>query len=151
MDLKAALPQLFPVAITWAKDAAERAALTGAPLTSSEELLASSVGVAHPERVRVAVVPHLPQPQQPQLLLAAQQTGLLGPGTIGLTFGYTVFIVRGNRTRQVLSHELRHVHQYEQLGSIAQFLPVYLAQIVEVGYFNAPLEADARAHEVREI
>lgn len=47
-----------------------------------------------------------------------------------------------------VSHELRHVHQYEQHGSIAAFLRVYLRQIVEVGYANAPLEADARAHEI---
>ena len=33
-------------------------------------------------------------------------------------------------------------------GSIADFLPVYLRQIVEAGYFNAPLEKDAREHEI---
>ena len=38
-------------------------------------------------------------------------------------------------------------HQYEEAGSIADFLPVYLKQIVEFGYDSAPLEVDARAHE----
>ena len=46
-----------------------------------------------------------------------------------------------------LSHEFRHVYQYEAAGSIAAFLPVYLQQIVAFGYANAPFEADARAHE----
>jgi hypothetical protein len=81
--------------------------------------------------------------------MAAQQTGLLGPGMVGLTLGHTVFIILGCKTVQLLSHELRHVHQYEQFGSIAAFLPVYLAQIVEVGYDNAAFEVDARSHEVR--
>jgi hypothetical protein len=68
---------------------------------------------------------------------------------LGLTLGHSIFIVRGHKDRRLLSHELRHVHQYEHHGSIAAFLPVYLQQIVEVGYANAPLEADARAHEIR--
>jgi hypothetical protein len=49
---------------------------------------------------------------------------------------------------RLLSHECRHVHQYEAHGSIAAFLPVYLEQIATVGYRNSPLEQDARAHEV---
>ena len=65
------------------------------------------------------------------LRAAALQAGLLGPGMVGLTLGHAIFICRGHKTRRLLSHELRHVHQYEQHGSIAAFLPVYLGQIVE--------------------
>jgi hypothetical protein len=39
------------------------------------------------------------------------------------------------------------VYQYEQAGSIAEFLPAYLLQIVESGYTPAGFEVDARAHE----
>jgi hypothetical protein len=151
MDLKHALPQLLPMAIAWAEAEAQKAAQTGAALTSSEESLARAVGVQHPELVRVALVAQLPQPQHPQLRLAAQHIGLLSPGMAGLTLGHTIFIVQGQKTRRLLSHELRHVYQYEQHGSIAKFLPVYLEQIAIVGYANAALEADARAHEIREI
>jgi hypothetical protein len=66
---------------------------------------------------------------------------------VGLTLGHSIFICRGHQTRRLLSHELRHVHQYEAHGSIAEFLPVYLQQIAEVGYANAPFEIEARAHE----
>jgi hypothetical protein len=66
----------------------------------------------------------------------------------GLTFGYSVFVARGQESMRLLSHEFRHVYQYEAHGSIAAFLPVYLQQVVEVGYENAPYEFDARAHEV---
>ena len=150
MNLEQALPQLLPLAIKWAEAEAQKATPTGASLTNAEEKLARAVGVQRPELVRVAIVPQLPEPQHPQLRLAAQQAGLLGLGGAGLTLGYTVFIVRGQKTLRLLSHELRHVHQYEQLGSIARFLPVYLEQIVTLGYANAPLEADARAHEIRD-
>lgn len=149
MDLKQVLPQLLPLAIAWAEAESQAAAQNGAPLASAEQQLARTVGVQRAELVRVALVSHLPQPQHPQLRMAAQQTGLLGAGMVGLTLGHTVFIIRGCKTVQLLSHELRHVHQYEQLGSIAAFLPVYLGQIVEVGYANAAFEVDARSHEVR--
>jgi hypothetical protein len=50
--------------------------------------------------------------------------------------------------RRLVSHECRHVYQYETHGSIAAFLPIYLLQIATVGYVNAPFEQDARAHEL---
>jgi len=87
VDLKQVLPQLLPLAIAWAEAESQAAAQSGAPLTSVEQQLARTVGVEHPEFVRVALVSHLPQPQHPQLCMAAQQTGLLGPGMVGLTLG----------------------------------------------------------------
>jgi hypothetical protein len=69
---------------------------------------------------------------------------------IGLTLGYAVLVCRDHEARpRVLSHEFRHVHQYEVAGSIAAFLPGYLQQIVAHGYANAPLEIDARFNRTR--
>jgi hypothetical protein len=36
---------------------------------------------------------------------------------------------------------------FQWRGSIAERLPVYLVQIVSIGYLDAPLEVDARRHE----
>ncbi len=44
-------------------------------------------------------------------------------------------------------HEGRHVRQYRILGPL--FLPVYFALMAVYGYWNHPLERDARAHERR--
>ena len=145
------MPKLLPRAIAWAEERAAKAAEAGAPLNASELEIAREVGVARPELVRVEMVgDSLPMPDDPTLREAATQAGLLGPGMIGLTLGYAIFICRGHKTRRLLSHELRHVHQYEQHGSIAGFLPAYLEQVIEVGYHNAPFERDARAHELRD-
>jgi hypothetical protein len=65
-----------------------------------------------------------------------------------MTLGYGIMIVGERASRRLLSHELRHVHQYEDAGSIAAYIPRYLGQIVDVGYFDAPFERDARAHEL---
>ena len=150
MDLRQALPHLLPSAIAWAEAEAKKVTESGTALTPSEEEVARSVGVQRPELIRIATVEGLPLPEDAALRTAAEQTGLLGPGMVGLTLGHAVFICRGHKTRRLLSHEFRHVHQYEKHGSIAAFLPVYLKQIVEVGYANAPFEADARAHELRD-
>lgn len=79
---------------------------------------------------------------------AAIEAGLLGPNMVGLTLGYSIFLVNGYENVRLISHECRHVYQYEMFGSIDSFLPVHLQQIVTYGYQDAPLEVDARAHEI---
>jgi hypothetical protein len=151
VDLHVELPKLLPRAIAWAEDRASKAAAVGTPLTASEQEIAREVGVARPELVRVEIVgDSLPMPDDPMLRAAAHHAGLLGPGMVGLTLGYAIFICRAHKTRRLLSHELRHVHQYEQHGLIAGFLPIYLKQVIEVGYRDAAFERDAREHELRD-
>lgn len=145
------LPTLLPRAIAWAQARAAKAAAVGAPLDASELEIARKVGVARPELVRVETVgDRLPMPEEPALRAAALQAGLLAPGMVGLTLGYSIFICAGHKTRRLLSHELRHVYQYEQHGSIPGFLPLYLKQVIEVGYRDAAFERDAREHELRD-
>jgi len=147
-SLQVALPDLLPRAIAWAQDREREVLACGDALGDDELSLATHAGVTKPERVRVSLVDALPEPNDPELRQAAVAAGLLGPGMTGLTLGYAIYVRRGCRTRRLLSHELRHVYQYERAGSIGAFLPVYLQQVVDVGYHNAPLEVDARAHEL---
>lgn len=148
IELRSDLPRLLPGAISWAEAQAAVAASSGMALDQPAADLARLVGVTHPEKVRVALVDGLPSPEDRTLQAAALQTGLLGPGRVGLTLGYSIFVCRGHLTRRLLSHELRHVHQYELHGSIAAFLSLYLSQIIDFGYERAPFEVDARTHEV---
>jgi hypothetical protein len=147
-DLGAMLPSLLPRAIAWAQAQAAAGAATGQALNGNSLAIARNVGVLHPEQIRISTVGAMPLPQDPHLRLAAAHVGFLGPGTEGLTLGYSIFVVRGSESLRLLSHEFRHVYQYEVKGGIAGFLPVYLQQIVDFGYINAPLEIDARDHEV---
>jgi hypothetical protein len=147
IDLRAALPSLLPHAIAWAQNQSQTVATIGRPLSPPESELAKTVGVKFPERVRILEVPELPLPVDHLLRQAALEAGLLGPGMIGLTLDHSVLIVQGHFSYRLLSHELRHVYQYEVWGSIEAFLPIYLHQIVAAGYANAAFEQDARAHE----
>ncbi len=147
LDLLSVLPRLLPSAIAWAELQSQHVAQTGQGLDPAGLALARSVGVQRPELIRIKLVAQIPMPSDPSLQQAAIQTGLLGADTAGLTLGHSIFITHGNLTPRVLSHECRHVYQYEVGGSIAAFLPVYLQQIASVGYYDAPLEQDARASE----
>ena len=147
MDLQAVLPLLLPKAIDWAEEEARRVASTSRRLTEREQALARKVGVAKPEEIRVALVDTLPLPEDPFLRDAALQAGLLAPDMVGLTLGHSICVCKGNETSRLLTHEFRHVYQYEHAGSIAGFLPGYLQQVVQLGYANTAFEKDAEAHE----
>ena len=148
LDLTAALPRLLPRAIAWAEAREAEVLNSGTALSPNGGLaLAQAVGVRHPDLIRVSLVDHIPLPDDPELREATLEAGLLGPDTLGITFGYAIYVRSDHDAAGLLWHECRHVHQYEEAGSIADFLPVYLKQIVEFGYDSAPLEVDARAHE----
>jgi hypothetical protein len=54
---------------------------------------------------------------------------------------------RGRVSRRLLSHECRHVAQFEDAGSLPTFLTSYLNEIVANGYDDCSFEVDARSHE----
>ena len=81
------------------------------------------------------------------MLRSAALRRIAGSGYGWTDFGHTVFIKQGHDTARLLAHEFRHVFQYEQAGSIAAFISMYLQQIVEYGYDNAPSEKDAEQYE----
>ncbi|AFJ88107.1 hypothetical protein MYA_3749 [Burkholderia sp. KJ006] len=146
VDLVHILPSVLLDAVVWAGVQAAQGLAHGAPLTRAQHADARAVGVAQPELIRVVIADRLPFPDTPTLGAIARDSGLLAPETIGLTLGHAV-VLRGHDTRRLLTHEFRHVHQYEEAGSIGAFLARYLHEIATVGYHDAPLEADARQHE----
>lgn len=149
-QLKFELPGLISAATEWASAQEAHALSVGRSLEPGEIGEAASVGVAFPERVRLCVVSTMPKPDHDLLVDAMKQTNFLGDGTLGLTLGYAIFVLSGHEHHKwLLRHELRHVAQYEQAGSVGTFLQTYLEQVLSVGYHDAPLEADARRYEKR--
>jgi hypothetical protein len=65
--LAARLPDLLPRALAWAEDLSRAILRSGEPLDARGVKIARAVGVAHPERIRVWTVPHVPAPQEPDL------------------------------------------------------------------------------------
>jgi hypothetical protein len=145
MNLQQLLPIIVPKAIAWAKDREDEILRVGVPLSLQGIAIAERVGVLEPTRVRLLVVPSIPLPEDPDMAQIVVEKGLFGPHTGGVTLGRGIYLVAGKWNDQLVAHELRHVQQYETMGGIDGFMPVYLAQVAEHGYVAAPLEQDARA------
>ena len=116
----------------------------GRNLTPEQIADARQVGVAHPERVRLLVIPSIPKPGHPLLQAAGEATGLVSPHTAGLTLRYGIYI-RGDLSddRLLIAHELAHTAQYERHGSILAFLRQDLHECLTIGYPASPLEQEA--------
>lgn len=94
------------------------------------------------------VVDAMPEPDDVMLARAAASIGFLGPTTAGLALSHSILVRRGRLSRQLLSHECRHVAQCEAAGSLPDFLNAYLRELVKVGYDDCSFEVDARRHEL---
>ena len=144
MDLD--FSDFFPLVVAWAEAQAAEAASQGTLLDAAGLALARRMGVERPELIRVWTRDELPTPEHPVLVKINEVVRLISPRMAGLTLGHSVIIRNGCANPFLLAHELRHVHQYEQEGSIAAFLDSYLHQILDVGYSDAPYEKDANEH-----
>ena len=142
------ISSLLPKAIDWARQECNRVSKEGEPLVPDWMDIARQVGVSHPERIRIALVDHMPIPDDQEVRDACDDLKLLGPNAVGLTLGYAILIRKGMLSRQVVAHECRHVNQFEDAGSLDGFLTIYISQIIEHGYLDAPMEVDARRFEV---
>jgi hypothetical protein len=144
------LQQLMLAAMAWALSVNANGLAKGKPLSLCQAADAVDVGVKNPDAVRILRVPNLPEPDCTDLRMVARKCGLDLSRSHGMALGYSVLIRHSALgDRRVLRHELRHVAQFEAAGSLSQFLEDYLAQIIQNGYGDAPLEVDARRHEGR--
>ena len=144
------LEALLPRAADWVADMETDVLRNGEALNETELGFARRIGIATPEKIRLMRVECMPQPSDPTLAWAANETGLLGPSVAGVTFRYAIF-VRSDfwRELRLVIHEMPHTHQYERIGGILPFLKQYISECVTAGYDNSPLELEARAVERR--
>jgi hypothetical protein len=136
---------LVPMAWPWARWQQWRCARRGRRLTEAEIRLARRVGVCHADAVRVRVLPHMPVPWIGLWERLLEPRRCPWHGVQAITLGHAVLCVGGPPSTALLAHELRHVQQREQAGSLWRFLWRYLMQVARHGYHDAPFEADARA------
>ena len=134
--------------MAWLFEVESNILTNGVELTDIETRDAISVGVQFPEKIRVLTVDKISKPDNPLLIQAGQETGLLSDTTIGRTVGYGIEILKGESSRRLLRHEFRHVFQFEQAGSIEQFTIEYVKSVLSTGYFDSTFEQDARAAEI---
>ncbi len=72
--------------------------------------------------------------------------------SVALVLGKTIHLYNISpkdfvKSPSLVRHELKHVEQYKKMGFLT-FLVVYLYYSLKYGYYNNPLEIEARAAEV---
>lgn len=142
------LEDTIKLACTWVEQQQEYIDNFGAKLTPHQISLAIQVGVRQPERIRILTIEKIPSPNDETLSKIAEKLNFLGPSTLGITLGYCIYVRDGYVDDRLLSHEFRHVYQFEESGSIQVFIGEYLQQLIQYGYELSPFEIDAREHEV---
>ena len=142
---RALVPVMLPAACAWIAHQERRILAAGVPLDAAGLDDPRTHGVAHPERVRLLVLPRLPLPHNPFVRKLGLWTGTLSEETVGLSARYGIFLRSPyHRDRALLAHELTHTRQYERLGGLRPFLRQYLRECLTDGYLFAPLEQEAR-------
>jgi hypothetical protein len=144
------LSEIATLASEWVKQQQGYIQEVGFGLSSHQVAIATQVGVKHPADIRILEVDKIPAPTDMLLQQVAEKMNFLGPNTLGITLGYGVYLRKGYVTDRLLSHEFRHVHQYEAAGSTEAFISEYLRQMFQYGYLESPYEVDARTHEIGE-
>ena len=133
-------------ATKWGSDQERWISARGDKLTDIGAKFAAAAGVIQTQNIRVLFQRQIPEPQDVFLKSVNAQLRLITKETEGLTLGHGIFI-RSDRKgdNKLLVHEFAHVAQVERFGGLTPFLTVYLHQCFDYGYFDAPLEVEARA------
>jgi hypothetical protein len=136
--------RLIPLACRWAELQERVIAQAGRPLNAEELQLARRMGIFRAERIRILAIDEIPAPEQMQLRIAAQQIGLFGSETAGMTLRYGIYVQKDSANdRRLIAHELGHVKQYERMGGFRAFMERYLFECMMMGYPNTPMEQEA--------
>lgn len=89
---------LLPQYIDWAYETDRKGLEIGTPLDEKEMLLASEIGIVHPEKVRIIYVDEVPFPYENfALKVFGEAVGLIGEGIINnaQVFGYSIYARKG--------------------------------------------------------
>jgi len=117
----------------------------GRKLTVSETKYAKSIGVKHPEKVRVMISSDFPVPTNKEVLKGFKELGFDSMLVAGVTYRYGIYIKSSWLVSKeyVLAHELIHVRQVEKTNNWKKYLRQYLIQAFSYEYFEMPYEHEA--------
>lgn len=95
------------------------------------------------EMLRIAIKLKINNPEEIRILERGKIYGL--NNLRGITLNRAILIKRDITTkREIIAHELVHVKQYQDSGSIYKFLVKYTEEVRKYGYYLAPMEVEAR-------
>jgi len=141
--VRAIVDAMLPRVIDWYETVEAQFLPLGRPLSSRELVIAESLDVGEPGKIRVVILDQFPMPTDPELFREAKRLGFDNGNVVGRTNGNVIFLKPEASTDEtVLAHECVHVGQIRRLG-VRAFLREYVLELETVGYRRAPLELEA--------
>lgn len=144
-----ALPWVMPMILRYAEQVKWAAFKNGRKLTIDERRTAAAVGVKFTGTISLWIADSVPAPESAVLRWLARVAGLPFEQMAGLTFDHCIVIRKDFFTPELFAHECRHARQAEIVGNLGEFLTEYLTQVLTYGYYEAPMEVEARAYGER--
>lgn len=133
---------LAPSLARWSETREASILKKGQPLPDSLLHFAKDLGIHDPENLRVELQQKIPVPLPASIVSLAQKFGLPVFHPAGMCLGRGISCQ--SLDDPLLRHELVHTLQYQRLGSHRTFMWHYLYQCLHHGYYQAPLEIEAR-------
>jgi hypothetical protein len=144
-QLQKQIEEHLPDAVRWAEQVEKEALEKGKPLSPLLRDIAQELGIQNVDTIRVLEVDTMPTP--PENLEIENLTDQFSrpiAGASGLSFGRAILVLRPlANDYNLLTHELVHVRQYEQAGSLSSYLRRCSDEAMHFEYPTMPLELEA--------
>lgn len=133
---------LAPILARWSQSREREILRSGCPLSHELTAFAEKLGVSQPETLRLEITPRVPLPLSDRLTSLARRIGVPVFHPAGMALGRGIAATSDDPS--LLRHEIVHLLQYQRLGGHPQFMHAYLVECLIHGYFDAPMEREAR-------
>jgi hypothetical protein len=133
---------LAPALARWSQSREREILKSGRPLSEDHIAFARQLGISQPENLRLEITPRIPLPISDRLAALARRIGFPLFHPAGMALGKGISAVSDDPA--LLRHEIVHLIQYQRLGGHQAFMHAYLFECLSYGYFEAPLEHEAR-------
>ncbi|MEM1085699.1 MAG: hypothetical protein AAGI48_16445 [Verrucomicrobiota bacterium] len=131
-----------PSLARWSQRREKHILLHGETLPESLQQFAADLEIDDPESLRLELTKRIPVPVPDPLVRLARSLGLPVFHPAGMCLGRGISAV--SKDPAVLRHELVHTAQFQRLGGHFRFMHRYVVECLSLGYFDAPLEIEAR-------
>ena len=133
---------LAPSLARWTEGREKSILKRGRALSAELKDFAAAIGIKAPETIRVEITDRVPLPLPEQWVSLAQKLGIPLFHPSGMALGRTISALTDDP--DLMRHEVVHLLQYQRLGGHGPFMWRYLFECLFFGYFDSPLEKEAR-------
>lgn len=133
---------LAPSLARWSQSRERSILAFGEPLPAASVRFATELGIKSPDSLRLEITDFVPSPIPTPLIGLARKFGFPAFAPAGMCLGRGISAT--SHDPALIRHELVHTLQYQRFGDHQSFMWRYIFEMLNFGYFDSPLEIEAR-------